>query len=139
MIFAYSRSSIISTMKIPQKKTAIIAAIILVLGWAETSARIEKDDSKITHRNLRVIPRNTSDEELIAIMRNINKSLGVKCNYCHAEKAGAAGKDGRPEMDFASDAKPQKKIARKMMRMTEDVNDRLEDIGDHEFERAHAV
>jgi hypothetical protein len=32
-----------------------------------------------------------------------------------------------------------KKIARKMMRMTEDINEKLDDIGDHHFERINCI
>ncbi|HEY6900366.1 MAG TPA: c-type cytochrome, partial [Puia sp.] len=38
--------------------------------------------------------------------------LGVGCNFCHAEV-----KDSH-RLDYASDAKPEKEIARAMMRMT---------------------
>jgi len=40
----------------------------------------------------------------------VAKSLGVKCKHCHDTK------------DFASDANKNKKIARKMMQMTNSIN-----------------
>jgi hypothetical protein len=54
-------------------------------------------------------------EKLESIMRGFNKSLGVKCNFCHARS-----EDNK--MDFASDKKGEKEIARDMMRMTLKIN-----------------
>jgi hypothetical protein len=115
------------------KKLLIILTLSMGMIFAETSARLKKDKA-ITSRNLRVLPKNTSDEDVIRIMRNFSKSLGVKCTYCHVEKVGEKTAEGHPVHDFASDDKEMKKIARKMMRMTEDINDKLDDIGDHNFE-----
>jgi hypothetical protein len=42
--------------------------------------------------------------------------LGVSCNFCHAENKDTH----RP--DYASDEKPEKQIARAMMRMTIGIN-----------------
>ena len=43
-------------------------------------------------------------------------ALGVSCGFCHA-----SNKDG-DGLDYASDAKPEKKIARQMLRMTLNLN-----------------
>jgi hypothetical protein len=67
-------------------------------------------------RNLKVLPKDISDEALDSIMDGFKVALGVKCNYCH--KRDEATKD----LDFASDDKPEKEIARHMMRMTIDIN-----------------
>jgi len=44
--------------------------------------------------------------------------LGVACSFCHAEQKGSH------KLDYASDAKPEKAIARNMMRMTLKLNAR---------------
>ena len=68
-------------------------------------------------KNLKVLPKNISDEDLDKIMDNFNFALGVNCNFCHARKDTILR-----QYDFASDAKPEKEIARNMMRMTYDLN-----------------
>ena len=68
-------------------------------------------------KNLKVLPKNISDEDLDKIMDNFNFALGVKCNFCHARKDTVSR-----HLDFPSDAKPEKEIARTMMRMTYDLN-----------------
>ena len=44
--------------------------------------------------------------------------LGVSCAFCHAPQRGSG------KLDYASDAKPEKGIARNMMRMTLKLNAR---------------
>jgi hypothetical protein len=66
--------------------------------------------------NLKVLPKDTSPEDVMKIMFGYSKQLGVKCTFCHAEDAGAR----RP--NFASDLKPEKNTARTMMLMTQEIN-----------------
>ncbi len=68
--------------------------------------------------NLKVLPKDTSPEELRNIMRGFTGYLGVECNFCHA--ANPAGQRG---LDFASDAKEDKNIARTMIAMTRTINE----------------
>lgn len=67
--------------------------------------------------NLQVLPKDIAPEHLREIMQGIAGSLGVRCDFCHAPKA-----NGQRGLDFASDAKPNKEIARTMMRMTMAIN-----------------
>lgn len=71
--------------------------------------------------NLQVLPDTISREALTAIMRNFANSLGVRCTYCHV------GREGAPldSLNFASDDKESKEIARGMMRMVRRINGEL--------------
>ena len=71
-------------------------------------------------KNLQVIPKDTPREEVIMRMRNIAQALGVQCGYCHKFTA-----PGDPTNDFASDDKQPKVVARVMMRMTGEINQKL--------------
>lgn len=76
-------------------------------------------------RNLQVLPKEISRQELTAIMRNFTQALGVRCDYCHSQWEGTpppARPGGGPNLDFASDAKPTKRKARFMLRMTDSLN-----------------
>lgn len=66
--------------------------------------------------NLQVLPKDISNQQLIATMRGFTKALGVECSFCHAENPQTH------RLDFASDAKPEKTTARTMMRMTKEIN-----------------
>jgi hypothetical protein len=66
--------------------------------------------------NLKVLPKDTTPEQLHKIMHGIAGSLGVRCSFCHVVD------EQTHHMDFASDAKPDKHMARIMMRMTQTIN-----------------
>jgi hypothetical protein len=88
------------------------------------SAFMPMQQEKI-YKNLKVLPKDISKEELGKVMDGFKTSLGVKCNYCHAPSATEKGR-----MDFASDAKPEKETARMMMLMTAKINKKFFHIKD---------
>lgn len=103
------------------KKTITLTALILTVFML--SAFMPPQEKKAT--NLKVLPKNISHEELDKVMDGFKKALGVKCNFCHAPKA-----DDPRKLDFASDAKPEKETARRMMRMTAKINKKFFHIKD---------
>src|SRR5678816_2391120 len=75
------------------------------------------DDEK--PKNLKVLPKDMSHREVVAIMREFALGTGMHCGDCHAQKAGS------DELDFDSDKKPEKETARKMMKMVDAINDQI--------------
>lgn len=71
--------------------------------------------------NLKVLPKDIKKQELVSIMRNFAGSLNVRCIHCHK------GDDpvDLSKVDFASDEKQTKQIARAMMKMTQGINTTL--------------
>ena len=63
-------------------------------------------------QNLKVLPKDTARPALTMIMRGYTAALGVQCNHCHVEDMAQR----------ASDENPKKDIARKMIKMTMDIN-----------------
>ncbi len=74
--------------------------------------------------NLQLYPKDTPRPQLVATMQGFVQALGVQsaggCGYCHAGTA--------PAFDFASDAKPAKTVARKMILMAREVTAKLPEI-----------
>lgn len=68
-------------------------------------------------KNLKVLPKDTPRPEVVRLMRTFTRALGVRCQHCHVGEGNDLS-----QFDFASDAKPTKEIARKMMTMVMDVN-----------------
>ncbi|WP_446745519.1 c-type cytochrome [Silvibacterium acidisoli] len=66
--------------------------------------------------NLKVFPKDIDPEELMKHMHAYTHDLGVKCTFCHV------GDEKTHHMNFASDAKPDKEIARTMIAMTMEIN-----------------
>ena len=96
------------------KKLLVISGIIAFIAISIAASR---PPAPPEHKNLKVLPKNISHDELDKIMDGFKAALGVRCNFCHA-----AQKDNPRKMDFASDEKPEKNIARNMMRMTNKIN-----------------
>jgi hypothetical protein len=96
-----------------QKKyvvTAVLTIAIAVGGFALPRPANE-------YTNLKVLPKNISSKNLSKIMiDDFEDGLGVSCGFCHAEE-----KDSH-RLDYASDEKPEKQIARLMMKMTMGIN-----------------
>ncbi len=72
--------------------------------------------------NLQVLPKNLSSQQVHEIMEGFAGSLGVHCDFCHAADPKNLMPNGRPRMDFADDSKDNKKIARIMIAMTQQIN-----------------
>jgi tetratricopeptide (TPR) repeat protein len=96
--------------------TAAAAFLVLLLTAGSAAAQIPE---KFT--NLKVLPKGTSRAELLGTMRGFSGGLGVRCGFCHAQ--ADTGRSG--ELDFASDAKKEKRIARAMMKMVREINGKL--------------
>lgn len=102
-------------MKINKKPIILSTIVALVIAIsAFTKPSIQEDNRP---KNLKILSKNISDEDLTKVMRGLNAALGVKCGYCHSPKT-----NGEKGMDFASDANPKKNIARSMMKMTNKIN-----------------
>ena len=114
------------------KKAWAITLACAGMSAAQTFAQKEHHHDEKAE-NLKVLPKDIDGEQLEQVMHNYSKSLGVRCNYCH-ESHAVPGKE-RPEMNFASDKKPEKEIARDMMRMTEAINSQyIAKMGDHKLD-----
>jgi hypothetical protein len=72
--------------------------------------------------NLQVLPKDLTGQQVHEIMEGYAGALGQHCNYCHAADPKNVGPNGRPRLNFASDEKDEKKMARIMITMTEDIN-----------------
>lgn len=101
-------------MKINKKFTVVVLlGAMVVIASAFSSAK----DPAPLYTNLKVLPKNISSKELQGLMvDDFQDALGVTCDFCHASATDGHG------LDFASDAKPEKEIARTMMRTTLGIN-----------------
>ena len=90
-----------------------------------------------THENLKILPADIPQPELLQTMQGFTQALGVQCGYCHASAPvaeaparGGGGGRGRggpavPQFNFPSDDKATKKTAREMMLIVRDLNMRV--------------
>lgn len=76
----------------------------------QTMAAWVRQKPPAEYKNLQVLK---SPDRLMDVMRTFNISLRASCASCHVAS------------DFSSDARPTKVMARRMIRMTEDLNAKL--------------
>lgn len=108
-----------------KKKFVVIGSIALIIVFcaAATSPTAKENE----YKNLKILPKNVSTKKLQGIMiDDFEDGLGVGCSFCHAEQKGSN------KLDYASDDKPEKEIARKMMLMTMKMNSKY-------FQTPHAL
>ena len=99
-------------------RTYLISLFIIITFTIQLSAKQKQKENESRFQNLQVLPKDISDHALDSIMDNFKFSLGVKCNFCHARFADTSNH----HLDFTSDAKEEKKTARKMFLMTKEIN-----------------
>ncbi|MFI5134614.1 MAG: c-type cytochrome [Chitinophagales bacterium] len=102
------------------KTLTVIFMITLIIALPTFGQMNQQEPPK--PQNLKVLPKNISHDELIQTMRGYSKSLGVRCGECHATMANSDPQ--KPELDFASDAKPEKTTARQMIKMENSINEK---------------
>ena len=101
-------------MQISRKCGVIIAMVIVVIAGTAAVPSPSND-----YKNLKVLPKDINTKDLSRIMiDDFEDGLGVSCGFCHAEEKSSH------KLDYASDEKPEKEIARLMMKMTLDVNEK---------------
>jgi Photosynthetic reaction centre cytochrome C subunit len=98
------------------RKFLVVACMAAVVTTAVAFTDPLPDDP--LYKNLKVLPKDISKEKLDKIMFGFKDALGVKCSYCHAKSQDTTVR----HPDFASDEKPEKEIARSMMKMTLKIN-----------------
>jgi len=90
-----------------------IFILALVFAVAQPSAAQQP-----APKNLQVLPKDYTNQQVTAIMRTFTAGLGVQCTYCHVA-------------DRSSDENPHKGVARKMLTMQMAINDQfLKDVGE---------
>lgn len=98
-------------------KILYVAALSFVLvSSVFISGTLKNGGGGYRAKNLQVLPKDISHDELEKIMHSFNDALGVKCSHCHASNSDGDG------LNFASDDNPIKETARIMMEMTNRIN-----------------
>ena len=92
--------------------TPVFALLLLAVFALPAGSQDDKP------KNLKILPKSTSLDEIHSIMRGYAGALGVGCDYCHVRNADHS-------FAFDKDDKRPKLVAREMMKMTADINTRV--------------
>lgn len=114
-------------------RTFLVLALLssIIIGTSASMPQQQEEKTHPEYKNLRVLPKRISHDELDKVMKHYNAALGVKCNFCHVRN------EETKKMDFASDAKEEKNIARSMMKMTNKLN--IKNFGEKKSQYNQAV
>lgn len=99
---------------------SISKSVRFVMAWffalALTQIAVGQVPDKFT--NLKVLPKDISKEDLMDTMRGFTRALDFRCDGCHAgePEKGFAG------IDFPSDSLQNKRTARVMLQMLQEIN-----------------
>lgn len=100
------------------KKTLLITlsfVSIVAFSCAVTQMKSSGPDNP-QYKNLKILPKDISKEQMDSVMHHFTGSLNVKCNFCHVRN------EEKKEMDWASDGNKHKLVARQMLTMTNELN-----------------
>lgn len=100
----------------------LFLGLIAVIGGLysfTTKAITNYTETQPQWQNLKVLPQDISKDSLEHLMKVYSKALGVNCSYCHSPR-----EDNPQRLDFADESKTEKHIARAMINMTDEINEK---------------
>lgn len=104
-------------MMLQYKKFIIVSVIVLAIAFLSQSFQNVQPRPPKKLKNIKAFPATMTYNEVDHQMDEFKVDLGVKCNYCHAPSKTEA-----PKLDMSLDDNPKKEIARSMIRMTIEMN-----------------
>jgi tetratricopeptide (TPR) repeat protein len=102
------------------RRLALVLVFILALAAPVAAQRPAEHAAEPGFENLKILPKDISRADLLALMGTFTRGLGVRCGYCHVTEQEKPDAKNR----FALDDKPTKAKARIMMTMTHDLNEK---------------
>jgi hypothetical protein len=97
-----------------------LCVVASCVALAVTSVAAQQNPIPEKFTNLKILSPTITRAELVPVMRSFAMNLGVRCEHCHVGEGNDLSK-----FDFASDARPAKATARKMLTMVASVNQAL--------------
>ena len=105
-------------MRLINKKKVVVIALMMAVTFGSIAFTSPSADHP-PFKNLKVYPKDIKYDSLDHLMDYYKVALNVKCRYCHA------GSQANPKkLDMASDANPIKDVTRKMILMTNEMNEK---------------
>jgi hypothetical protein len=99
-------------------KKPIVYAMIGFFIYTGIIATSPPQENKQEYKNLKVLSKKISDEDMDFVMQSFSANLGSNCLFCHPGKQNGT----EYNIDYATDQLQNKRIARDMLRMTIKLN-----------------
>jgi Photosynthetic reaction centre cytochrome C subunit len=104
-------------MFLPYKKIIAISGLASLTLLGILAAK-PPGEEKPVYKNLKVLSKKISDDDMDYVMETFGVNLGVNCLFCHPGKMNGT----EYSFDFATDQLLNKRVARDMLRMTMKLN-----------------
>jgi tetratricopeptide (TPR) repeat protein len=104
----------------PVARRALLCLVFVLALAAPVAAQRPEEHAEPGLENLKILPKDISRADLLALMGTFTRALGVRCGYCHVTEQEKPDAKNR----FALDDKPTKVKARVMMTMTREINEK---------------
>ena len=114
-LFSNSKHKIF--MKQNNRKIFVTLLIVVVGALGVLSFKTVQQPQPRKLQNIKALPSDWTYQQVDHLMDQYKVDLGVNCRYCHS-----ADKNNPRRTDAASDDNPKKEIARNMIRMTMEMN-----------------
>ncbi len=101
----------------PSKKMIVLSGLAACVLLGILAARAPEEEKPV-YKNLKVLSKKISDENMDFVMESFGVQLGVNCVFCHPSTK--IGNDF--SIDYVTDKLENKRIARDMLRMTMQLN-----------------
>src|SRR5450631_644698 len=104
-------------MFLPYKKIIALSGLSVFILFGIMAAKPPQEE-KPGYKNLKVLSKNISDEDMDFVMQSFGVNLGANCLFCHPGKQTGT----EFSIDYVTDVLQNKRIARDMLKMTIKLN-----------------
>jgi hypothetical protein len=104
-------------MFLPYKKIIVLFCLAGFSLLGILAAKPPRED-KPEYKNLKVLSKKISDEDMDYVMQSFSVNLGANCLFCHPGKQQGS----EFSIDYVTDVLQNKRVARDMLKMTMKLN-----------------
>ena len=104
-------------MFLPNKKIIVLSGLTGFVLFGILAGKSPQEEKPV-YKNLRVLSKNISDDDMDYVMETFSVNLGTNCLFCHPGKQNGT----EFKFDYVTDELRNKRIARDMLRMTMKLN-----------------
>jgi Photosynthetic reaction centre cytochrome C subunit len=104
-------------MFLPNKKIIVFSGLTGFVLFGILAGKSPQEEKPV-YKNLRVLSKNISDDDMDYVMETFSVNLGTNCLFCHPGKQNGT----EFKFDYVTDELRNKRIARDMLRMTMKLN-----------------
>ena len=104
-------------MFLPNKKIIVLSGLTGFVLFGIIAGKPPREEKPV-YKNLHILSKNISDDDIDYVMESFSVNLGTNCLFCHPGKQNGT----EYTFDYVTDELRNKRIARDMLSMTMKLN-----------------